>query len=292
MLYLGGGAALAAREEAARLLGEEVLPASHPDLLSLTAERGSIGIGQIREALSWGRYAPIRAPWKVILVGPAERLSHEAASALLKSLEDTPEYLAYILYATDPDVVLPTIRSRCRKVWVPDPRAYWEERLAEAGYGPEERAFLLGFLELDPGALAGFVAERRAPLREQEEAREELRELPPEELIARFLAYHKDPIRRRVAARLFLDALPGAEVNDLLHAAERLARGGREPVLAFLAEYLVFVYSEAPDGWGGLSPGERIQLLRKLSLAKEEVEANANLRLLLEVLFLWPRLKS
>ncbi len=292
MLYLGGGAAVAAHEEAARLLGEDALPSAHPDLLFLTGERGTIGIGQVRDALAWGRYAPVRAPWKVLLIGPAERLSREAASALLKSLEDTPEYLAYVLYAGSPDAVLPTIRSRCRKIWVPSARAYWDERLAAAGYSPEERAFLLGFLEHDPGALAGFVAERRAPLRERDEALEELRALPPEELIARFLAYQRDPIRRRVAAHTFLAALPGLPVNDLLRAAERLARGGREPVLSFLVEYLLFVYSEAPDGWGGLSGEERARLLRKLSLAKGEVEANANLRLLLEVLFLWPRLRS
>jgi hypothetical protein len=291
LLYLGGGAAIAAREEAARLLGEDLLPQEHPDLL-LIGEKGTIGIGQVREVLAWSRYAPVRTPWKVVLIGPVERLSHEAASALLKSLEETPEYLAYFLYAGNLDFVLPTIRSRCRKIWVPSVRGYWEDKLIQVGYDSKEREFLLEFLEIDPEALVGFVSERRFPLRELEEAREELEGLPIEELVARFLAYQKDPIRRRVAARTLLAGLPELLVNDVLQAAEKLARGGKDAVLRFFAEYLLILYSEAPEGWGGLSTEERRALARKLSLAKEEIEANANLRLLLEVLLLWPKLRS
>ncbi len=289
ILLLGPGAEIGARAEAARVLRDEDLEA-HPDLRILAPKStGSIGIEAVREALAWARYGPLRADRKVVLIGPAERLTHEAASALLKSLEESPPYLVYILYATAPDRVLPTIRSRCRAIWFGDHRSYWTERLAEAGYNEEERAYLLDFLEFDPDALRPFVRDRRFPLEEARDAEEELGKLPPGELIARFIAYAGDPIRRRVAARCFLRMLPEIPVSELFGAAERLARGGREVVLRFLAEYFRFLYSEAPEGWCDLSAEGRRHLLRRLSLAKAEVEANANLRLLLEVVLLWPR---
>jgi hypothetical protein len=289
VLFLGPGAGIGARAEAARVLRDEVLEA-HPDLRVLEPRgTGSIGIEAVREALAWARYAPLRGERKVVLIGPAERLTHEAASALLKSLEESPPYLIYILYATAPDRVLPTVRSRCRTIWFGDHREYWARKLADVGYSEEERAYLLDFLELDPDALKPFLGERRFPLEEARDAEEELGKLPPEELIARFIAYVGDPIRRRVAAQCFLRMLPEVPISQLFGAAERLARGGREAALRFLAEYLHFLYSEAHEGWCGLSEEGRRLLLRRLSLAKAEVEANANLRLLLEVVLLWPR---
>lgn len=290
LLFLGPGAESAALAEAGRLLGLAGPAREHLDLRRLGPRGpGTIGIEAVREALAWARYKPVRAPRKVVLIGPAERLTHEAASALLKSLEEAPPYLAYLLYAAAPDHVLPTVRSRCRSVWATGHRSAWEERLASLGYSEEERAHLLEFLELDPGALEGFADVRRHPLEERREAEEELSGLPPGELISRFVAYVRDPIRRRVAAVLFLRALPGIPVAELVGAAERLARAGREATLRFLAEYLRFLYSEGRAAWPGLPEEERRGLLRKLSLAKAEVEANANLRLLLEVLFLWPK---
>jgi len=292
-LFLGSGAETAARAEAARLLSMEEELREHPDLKLLgPGGGGSISIEAVREALAWARYAPLRAGVKVILIGPAEHLTHEAANALLKSLEESPPYLAYVLHATSQERLLPTIRSRCRMIWVQHDPAYWAGKLVAAGYGEEECRYLLELLELDPYALDTFVDERRFPLRELEEAEAELSGLPTEELLERFIAYAGDPIRRRVASRIFLRKLPERPVAELVEAAERLARAGRDTCLRFLAEYLHFLYSEAHDGWRGFPENALRDLQRKVSLAKAEVQANANLRLLLEVVFLWSKWKS
>ena len=284
LLFVGEWAEIAAREEAARALGLGSFPQAHPDLMVLAPSGGgTIGIEAVREAIAWVRYRPLMAPAKVVLIGPAERLTHEAASALLKSLEEAPEYTRYVLFASSADRVLPTVRSRCRPVRPRIGRSWWEGKLAELGYGPEERAYLLGFLDLDPAALEGFLSERRHPLEEERSAREEMEGLPPGELIARFIAYSRDPIRRRVAASLFLERIHEVTVAELFSAAERLSRAGREASSRFLAEYLGFLYS------AGKATGD---LARKVSLAKGEIEANANTRLLLETVLLgwkWER---
>lgn len=278
MLFVGRWAEIAAQEEAARALGLESFPQVHPDLTVLAPSGGgTIGIEAVREVIAWTRYRPVESPAKVVLIGPAERFTHEAASALLKSLEEAPEYVRYILFAASADHVLPTVRSRCHLIRPRIGPSWWERKLEELGYGPEDRAYLLGFLDLDPEALEGFISERRYPLEEERSAREEMEGLPPGELIARFIAYSRDPIRRRAAAAAFLERIGEMPVAELFSAAERLSRAGREAASRFLAECLGFLYSAGKAGG---------DLPRKISLAKAEIEANANIRLLLETILL------
>lgn len=58
---------------------------------------------------------------RVVLVYPADRVRAEAAASLLKSLEEPPENLVFLLVADEIDRVLPTIRSRCRLMRAPTP---------------------------------------------------------------------------------------------------------------------------------------------------------------------------
>ena len=276
----------------------------HPDLLRVGPDGATIRIDRVREAMLWARYAPVRAPVRAILLGPAERLSHEAASALLKSLEEAPSYLAFVLYARAPDQLIPTVRSRCAVSWAPGGRGGWKDRLAAAGYSQEEAEFLLPFLdsELD---LAPFLAERREPEREWEKAVEELAGVPLEEVATRFVAYLGDPIRRRAAAEALFRGLEGTPADRVLAAAEALfrglegtpadrvltaaealARGGREAALALSGELARYLLRRPP---GGMAPERLAAWARKASLARGELEANVNVKLLLEVMLLWPR---
>lgn len=289
-LFLGEGAEAWAWAKAAARIGcapAELNLSGHPDLRVLSPQGMFIGIDQVREALLWARYGPVEAPHKVVLIGPTERLSHEAASSLLKSLEEVPPYLSFILFAASPDRLLPTVRSRCAVRWVEGPTVR-AQGLREAGYDAEETEFLL-WLSPETSDLEPFTSERRKPLMEWAQARAEVEGVPLAELAARFSAHVGDPIRRRATAWALIRSLPAAWADEVLEAAARLSEGGRESCLAFLWECLRFLLWEAPRAWPDLPTELTLSWARKVSLAQGEVEKNANLRLLMEVILLWPK---
>lgn len=88
----------------------------HPDVKVLRPEKGSIKIAAVREVIRDCSYQPYEGRWKVYIVDGADRLGEEAANALLKTLEETPERTLFLLVAEGTSGVLPTIVSRCRIV--------------------------------------------------------------------------------------------------------------------------------------------------------------------------------
>lgn len=74
------------------------------------------GIDEIRELREAVRTAPFSSPYKVYIVDEAHMLTKEAANALLKTLEEPPSHVIFILATTDPDKLPETIVSRCQKV--------------------------------------------------------------------------------------------------------------------------------------------------------------------------------
>jgi len=281
-LFLGEGAARGAWREAQGLLGES--PAGHPDLLAVSPKGASIGIDQVREAIRWARYGPVRAPGKVVLIGPAEYLSHEAASALLKTLEEAPGYLSFILYSVSPDLLLPTVRSRCAPVWPPSLRELWRRELKAASYQEHEIDLIMGLIQGEDD-VSFFTKEYRPPGRAWEEAEDEVAGLSLVELAERFPGWAGDPIRRRVLAMELAGRLLQAPADEVLLSAEKLAASGREVALGFLRELLHSLLT----GRSPLPSEQLVAWARKISLAKGELEANANVKLLVEVILLWPR---
>lgn len=90
---------------------------THPDVHYYTPE-STTGylIAQTRELLDDVPLAPIRAKAKVYIIDRAEQLRANTANALLKTLEEPPEGVMFILLGTSADVMLPTIVSRCQCV--------------------------------------------------------------------------------------------------------------------------------------------------------------------------------
>lgn len=90
---------------------------THPDVHYYTPESATgYLIAQTRELLDDVPLAPIRAKAKVYIVDRAEQLRANTANALLKTLEEPPEGVMFILLGTSADVMLPTIVSRCQCV--------------------------------------------------------------------------------------------------------------------------------------------------------------------------------
>lgn len=74
------------------------------------------GIDEVRELREAVRTAPFSSPYKVYIVDEAHMLTKEAANALLKTLEEPPSHVVFILATTDPDKLPQTIVSRCQRV--------------------------------------------------------------------------------------------------------------------------------------------------------------------------------
>lgn len=74
------------------------------------------GIDEIRELRDAVRTMPFSSPYKVYIVDEAHMLTKEAANALLKTLEEPPSHVIFILATTDPDKLPQTIVSRCQKI--------------------------------------------------------------------------------------------------------------------------------------------------------------------------------
>ena len=90
---------------------------THPDVHYYTPESATgYLIAQTRELLDDVPLAPIRAKAKVYIIDRAVQLRANTANALLKTLEEPPEGVMFILLGTSADVMLPTIVSRCQCV--------------------------------------------------------------------------------------------------------------------------------------------------------------------------------
>jgi DNA polymerase-3 subunit delta' len=103
---------------AAELLGdrERVERGAHPDLYVLEPLGDQIRIGPIRELRRDLHMRPFEASRRVYLVFSADLLNEDAADALLKDLEEPPEYATIVLVADDLGPLPETIRSRCQLV--------------------------------------------------------------------------------------------------------------------------------------------------------------------------------
>ncbi len=73
------------------------------------------GIDEIRDLRESVRYAPSHLRYKVYIIDEVHMLTKEAFNALLKTLEEPPEYALFILATTEPHKVLPTILTRCQR---------------------------------------------------------------------------------------------------------------------------------------------------------------------------------
>ncbi|HKY33258.1 MAG TPA: DNA polymerase III subunit delta' [Candidatus Polarisedimenticolia bacterium] len=88
----------------------------HPDLKYVTLEKTVVPIDAIRALRQEAGYRPFEGRCRVFIIDPAERMSHEAQNALLKTLEEPPPAAFLILVTSRPAQLLPTTRSRCQAI--------------------------------------------------------------------------------------------------------------------------------------------------------------------------------
>ncbi|HUQ00535.1 MAG TPA: DNA polymerase III subunit delta', partial [Aeromicrobium sp.] len=98
-----------------------VAEGSHPDVSVVRTDGLSIGVDTARDYVRRAALAPALRRWQVLIVEDADRLTDQAANALLKSIEEPAPSSVWILCATAVDDVMVTVRSRCRPVLMRTP---------------------------------------------------------------------------------------------------------------------------------------------------------------------------
>ena len=89
---------------------------NHPDYREIAPEGIDIKVDQIRQISEQLHFRPFEARARVIVLDQVERLREESANAFLKSLEEPPDYVYFVLVTSDLKALLPTILSRCQKI--------------------------------------------------------------------------------------------------------------------------------------------------------------------------------
>jgi DNA polymerase-3 subunit delta' len=89
----------------------------HADVLIVEpGDTGAIKLDQVRDAIDRTGYRPFEGRKRVIVIDRADAMLVEAQNALLKTLEEPPSTSMFVLVTSRPDVLLPTVRSRCQRL--------------------------------------------------------------------------------------------------------------------------------------------------------------------------------
>lgn len=89
---------------------------SNPDFQEIYTEDKSISVDDIRNILKGLVIRPLYSKYKVIVINDADNMTVQAQNALLKSLEEPPSYVVFVLTVQSSAAMAPTIRSRCQRV--------------------------------------------------------------------------------------------------------------------------------------------------------------------------------
>lgn len=112
----------------------------HPDFNIISSLDSVITIGQIREIKKSIYWQPLESRKKIIIIDDAHRMNSEASNSLLKILEEPPEFAVLILITAAPNILLPTIISRCSKlIFKPVTAEQQKEILARMNLAVDEK---------------------------------------------------------------------------------------------------------------------------------------------------------
>ena len=93
---------------------KETIEGTHPDIVEIDAASNN-GVDEIRRLIERVKYTPILGRYKVYIIDEVHMLSQGAFNALLKTLEEPPAHVIFVLATTEIHKVIPTIISRCQR---------------------------------------------------------------------------------------------------------------------------------------------------------------------------------
>ena len=243
------------------------------------SSRREIGIGDVREVQHQASLKPYEGSCRVFIFDGAEYMSEEAANALLKTLEEPPPQVLIILLTSREEALLPTIRSRCRRLELkPLPLADIAKELINTHSISREEAEKLARLSM--GRLGSALSALNNPsiMEKRKEELERIAQISEASLEDRF-SYSSD------LATLFSRNMDGA--REVLYLWLRwwrdllLIKEGSEEFIYNIdwADTLRLRASE-------LTTAQVVGFIKAILSTLEALEHNANARLALEVLML------
>ncbi|MGC9530093.1 MAG: DNA polymerase III subunit gamma/tau [Candidatus Bipolaricaulaceae bacterium] len=225
------------------------------------------GIDQVRQLREEVGYVPAGAHYKVYVIDEVHMLTGEAFNALLKTLEEPPPHVIFVLATTEPHKVPATVLSRCQAFeFAPIPEELIQGKLLEVA-GAEG-------VELEPTAAALVARRSGGSLRDALVLLEQLAQGGPvtEQAVVDLLGL---PTLAEVDG--FLDALQARQSEPALAVVDRLARRGRDLAL-FVEEAAARARDRIIAGQAQLVP-----LARRLLDLRGELPRAVSRRLHLEV---------
>ena len=189
------------------------------DVIEIDAASNT-GVDNIRDLIERSRFAPVQARWKVYVVDECHMLSTAAFNALLKTLEEPPPRVVFVLATTDPQRVLPTILSRCQRFdFRRIPLQALEQHLS---WIAEQEA-----INITPEAVHLVAQLAQGGLRDAESLLDQLSLLPPPvepDAVWELLGAVPEQELLQLAG-----ALQAADPLELLQSCRQLLDRGREP---------------------------------------------------------------
>ena len=267
------------------------------DVIEIDAASNT-GVDNIRELIERSRFAPVQARWKVYVVDECHMLSTAAFNALLKTLEEPPPRVVFVLATTDPQRVLATILSRCQRfdfrripLQALEQHLSWIAEQEQIGITPEALHVVAqraqGGLR-DAESLLDQLSLLPAPI-EATAVWELLGAVPEQELLALAGALAScDPLALLEGCRELLERgrEPAAVLQGLVSLLRDLVLAGTAPDRLELTSVSPQFRQALPDLARSIGKARLLQWQAQLKGSEQQLRHSVNPRLWLEVLLL------
>jgi DNA polymerase-3 subunit delta' len=245
----------------------------HPDVLRLSPSGLQIKIDQVRTLCLTLSMKPYEARVRVAILAEAQRLNPAAGNALLKMLEEPPDQTVLILTAPQTADLLPTIVSRCRHIrFKPIARQHLAGMLT-AAYGFEPEAALTTAALANGSLTRALAIRRRGWIERRNWIMSELSEVG----------------RRSATALLALAEKTSRPKEDVPELLDLLATWVRDVTVArYCPERIIHqdLKGQIVAAAHRMPPKVLVEAGRTIEEARRRIRANANPRLVLEVVWL------
>ena len=191
------------------------------DVIEIDAASNT-GVDNIRELIERAQFAPVQCRYKVYVIDECHMLSTAAFNALLKTLEEPPDRVVFVLATTDPQRVLPTIISRCQRFDYR--RIPLDAMVQHLGTIADKEAIAIA-----PAAITLISQLSQGGLRDAESLLDQLSLLAGEVTVERVWDLVGAVPERDLMA--LVEAIAAGDPEALLDTSRRLMDRGREPLI-------------------------------------------------------------
>lgn len=275
---------------------KKVLRNAHPDFFRITVLNNNrkISINQVEKIITGSSYSPQEEDRKLFAIGPAEDLSREGSNSLLKVLEDPPDFVYFLLLTENPNVLLPTIVSRCQQL----PRGGMSPEglrgiLRDRGFSREESEYLMEVVNERADLLDELPEDDLSdPLKKKDAALKKYDDSGLVELSGN-LVEEESYIDRDVIARLIFEKIGEAGRFELIVSSEKMQKLSRDELAGFLEKGLHIYRQNYRKGIGKAGStgrvsqnGSNLEKVQLINRAIESLKTNVNVQLLMDSLWL------